>query len=163
MERPQVKAPVILAVGMMLSIANSVWAAPTRAVYASPMTGVRYAVSTGTELGTCGPIEHGYSCTSGTDVSITVLADAGCGAQLGSASCTIVVDEPRYPAGISTLECSTQNYELSAGGKGECTPNNGRDMTCRQTGNGNYATATCSSGCGSVNGTGSCTPTARPK
>lgn len=116
-----------------------------------------YSLSTGTPFGSCGSITGGYECVDGA-IHISVIDGSGCGAKAGAASCTI----GDYVTGTSTLECEDQNYEVSDGSGGTCNANDDDEMTCSVTGTSNFASASCDSGCGTVSGTGSCKPKAKP-
>jgi hypothetical protein len=119
--------------------------------------GTQYALSTLTSTGSCVDITDGKSCTSagrGTSVTNTT----GCGTVFGGAMCLVIGDgwNPVFPMGTSTLECDGKSYEVSDGGGGQCSPNDGISMNCSQAGTSNFANASCETGCGTVSGTGSC-------
>jgi hypothetical protein len=120
--------------------------------------GTMYALSTGSvKNGSCGPIPDGYECSADSKRVVSVLDGRGCQGKSGRASCVVVTRLGRNtPRGMSTLECEDRNYELSDGSDGQCTENNGVEMTCEQTNSSNFATATCDDGCGVTSGSGSC-------
>ncbi len=117
-----------------------------------------YRLDTGTGSGNCSTIVGGYQCTDGSH-DIIVYKLTGCGQKDGYATC-IVIDPadppPVTPLATSTLECEDTNYEVSDGGDGSCSPNDGEAMTCADEGTNNFAQASCEEGCGAVSGEGSC-------
>ena len=133
------------------------FAATTQAVYVAS-DGTMYLLSPGdVKRGACGPIPGGYECSANGKRVISVLDGWGCQEKNGFASCTVVTRIGGYtPRGTSTLECDDRNYELSDGAGGQCTENNGEEMTCEQPNSTNFATATCEEGCGVTSGSGSC-------
>ena len=129
-----------------------------------PPNGTIYLLSTGTLDGLCTPVTGGMQCIDG-DNSILATADGGCGAKSGLASCRVIKrgEEAAVVFASNTLECAAQNYEVSDGGSGICSPNDGVSMTCSQENTSNFASASCDSGCGTTSGTGSCKSTAKSK
>ena len=154
---------LILGAVVLLAVTPAWTSGPARSSYTAP-SGTTYAVSRGAVgLGSCGPVTGGYECALNGSVVVSVSDTSGCGAVTAPASCTVVLSGgATYPAGTSTLECESQNYEVSDGGTGTCTANNGNEMSCTQEGTSNFASATCQSGCGTVSGTGKCTPKPKP-
>ncbi len=142
---------------LVILICPSGAAATTEAIYVAP-DGTTYAVSPGNvKRGVCGPIPDGYECTANSERVVSVLNGRGCQEKRGFASCVVITRIERItPRATSTLECEDKDYELSDGGGGQCTANNGEEMICEQTNSSNFAAATCDDGCGVTSGSGSC-------
>lgn len=127
--------------------------------------GTIYRLTTGTSSGSCAPIERGMKCLDGGHEA-SATNDSGCGSRYGLGSCIVIsktIPPPSIPMATSTLECEDKNYEVSDGGTGTCSPNDGVSMQCTQEGTSNFASASCENGCGQVSGTGSCEVKTKPK
>lgn len=151
---------------LALALVHPLVLADTPAVTFEASDGTLYSISPGRSSGTreCGPIPGGFECTVDSRRVVSVLDGLGCRNVRGSATCGIVDDRSPYrPAGKSILECENKNYELTDGADGQCTGNNGKEMTCEQINSGNSASASCDDGCGLVSGDGECRPVAKPR
>jgi hypothetical protein len=169
------KLMVLLSISV-LGLALTAVAMP--AVAAVPITvytdaeGTNYLLSPGEADGSCTPIPGGggMTCSGPSGYSSGATDSVGCLSRSGLAFCVIIPDDWSMPPGgnlplaTNTLECSTQNYELTVTGETSgCTENNGIEMSCSQPGTPKTASASCKKGCGKVVGEKSkCIPKSKP-